>query len=217
MEIPLFPLRTVLFPGMELPLQIFEERYKAMTRELLAGGGVFGVLLIRQGQEVGGLAVPYEVGTTAFIEQAEELPQGRFRLTARGKDRFRVRKMLPPRPYPYGEVELVDDREWDLDDEGRAAMGRVRAAFPEYFRLALSLSDQWARGVDLPDTPHALVNSLVTWLQADELAKQRLLEIEAASQRVTYLAKMLEVLLAKTRAEAAAHEQQKYRNLGSSN
>ena len=53
-EIPLFPLRTVLFPGMPLPLQIFEERYKAMTRELLDRGGEFGVLLIRQGSEVGG-------------------------------------------------------------------------------------------------------------------------------------------------------------------
>ena len=57
-QIPLFPLRTVLFPGMVLPLRIFEERYKTMVRELLDTGGVFGVLLIREGEEVGGGAKP---------------------------------------------------------------------------------------------------------------------------------------------------------------
>ena len=49
-ELPLFPLRTVLFPGMELPLRIFEERYRVMIRELLDSGGEFGVLLIREGE-----------------------------------------------------------------------------------------------------------------------------------------------------------------------
>ena len=109
MEIPFFPLRTVLFPGMPLPLQIFEPRYRTMTRELLESGGVFGVLLIREGNEVGGGAVPYSVGTTARIEQCQELPNGRYVVSARGKRRFRVVRTLAPRPYPYGEVEYIDD------------------------------------------------------------------------------------------------------------
>src|SRR5689334_20251727 len=112
MEIPLFPLRTVLFPGMTLPLRIFEERYQVMTRELIANKGQFGVLLIRAGSEVGGAAVPFDVGTTAVIEQSEELPGGRFAIAARGVRRFRLIRMLPPRPYPYGEVEMVDDTVW---------------------------------------------------------------------------------------------------------
>ncbi|MYI86642.1 MAG: hypothetical protein F4081_07645, partial [Dehalococcoidia bacterium] len=86
LEIPLFPLRAVLFPGHELPLQIFEERYKTMTRELLESGGVFGVILIKHGNEVGGSAVPYDVGTTAVIEEHRELPGGRFQLGTRGRD-----------------------------------------------------------------------------------------------------------------------------------
>ena len=65
MEIPVFPLRTVLFPGMALPLRIFEERYRVMVSELLESGGVFGVLLIKEGEEVGGRAKPFTVGTTA--------------------------------------------------------------------------------------------------------------------------------------------------------
>lgn len=137
MEIPLFPLRTVLFPGMELPLQIFEERYKTMTRELIESKGVFGVLLIRQGQEAGGPAIPFDIGTTAVIESYEELPAGRFRLTARGRRRFRLIQMLPPQPYPYGEIELFDDEHWQTTADTETGLEHIRTAFPEYFRLAL--------------------------------------------------------------------------------
>ena len=138
MEIPFFPLRTVLFPGMPLPLQIFEPRYRTMTRELLESGGVFGVLLIREGNEVGGGAVPYSVGTTARIEQCQELPNGRYVVSARGKRRFRVVRTLPPRPYPYGEVEYIDDGQWEEEARLARAMETVRTTFPAYFRLALA-------------------------------------------------------------------------------
>ena len=111
---PLFPLRTVLFPGMPLPLRIFEERYKTMTKELLESGGEFGVLLIREGNEVGGAARPYDVGTLARIEESTEMQGGRYILHARGTRRFRLRRMLSPRPYPFGEIELIDDRAGNL-------------------------------------------------------------------------------------------------------
>ncbi|HMO96647.1 MAG TPA: LON peptidase substrate-binding domain-containing protein, partial [Tepidiformaceae bacterium] len=189
MEIPLFPLRTVLFPGMPLPLQIFEERYRVMTRELLASGAEFGVLLIREGKEVGGGAIPFEVGTTARIEECEELPGGRFAMTARGMRRFRLVQMLPARPYPFGRVELMDDAEV-LTPQALRASETVRATFPLYFRLALSLTDQWAQGMKLPERPHALVNFLAPWLQIDEEAKQRLLEVEAPADRVAHLAEL---------------------------
>ena len=90
---PLFPLRTVLFPGMPLPLRIFEERYKVMIRELLDSGGEFGVLLIREGNEVGGGARPYDVGTLARIEESAETEGGRYVIEARGTRRFRLRRV----------------------------------------------------------------------------------------------------------------------------
>lgn len=218
MEIPLFPLRTVLFPGMPLPLQIFEERYKTMTRELLASGGVFGVILIREGNEVGGGALPYPVGTAAAIEESRELPNGRFILTARGRRRFRLVRMLQPRPYPYGEVEMIVDDDGGRDDAKVArAMETVRATFPAYFRLALSLTDQWARGMKLPSRPHDLVDFLAPWIQVDETVKQRLLEIEPAAQRLAHLAEVLDDLLTRTREQVIEHQRQKFGALGSDN
>lgn len=217
MELPLFPLRTVLFPGMPLPLQVFEERYKAMTRELLASGGAFGVLLIREGREVGGGAIPFSVGTTARIEEWKELPNGRFVLTARGERRFRLTRLLDPRPYPYGEIELFDDSSWEPSGELEATLGRVRAEFPEYFKLALSLTGQWARTMRLPRPPHRLVDFLAPWLQADETVRYGLLEPQPALPRVVALEELLAGLLAQTRREAHAHRLQKYHGFGCCN
>jgi uncharacterized protein len=215
-ELPLFPLRTVLFPEMPLPLQIFEERYKVMTQELLESGGEFGVLLIREGNEVGGGAVPHTVGTTARIEECQEIQGGRFVMTARGVRRFRLRTMLAPRPYPYGDVEFLDDDDI-LTPNLRRATETVRTTFPLYFRLALSLTDQWAQGLRLPDRPHALVNFLGPWLQIEEEAKQRLLEIETASDRVAHLAETIDDLLARTREEVTEYRRKKFGAIGSGN
>lgn len=219
MELPLFPLRTVLFPGMVLPLQIFEERYKAMTRELLQSGGEFGVLLIREGEEVGGGAVPFDVGTTASIERAQEVANGRFLLTTRGNRRFRLKRMLPPRPYPFGEIEIIDDTEHEdaSSEKARELETHIRERFPHYFRLALSLTDQWARGMRLPEKPHDLVNYLAPWLQADELEKQKLLEAEDIASRLGLLAGLVDRLLVKAEYEIATHRRRKYHGFGAEN
>ena len=214
---PLFPLRTVLFLGMPLPLRVFEERYKTMTRELLRSGGEFGVLLIREGNEVGGAARPYDVGTLARIEESAEMQGGRYVLQARGTRRFRLRRMLAPRPYPYGEIELIDDRDEPPSIPLRAALETVRVTFPLYFRLALSLTDQWAQGLALPDDPHALVNFLGPWLQVEEEAKQRLLELEGAQERVAHLAEILDDLLLQTRDQVDEHRRSKFNAIGSGN
>ncbi len=217
MERALFPLRTVLFPGMPLPLRIFEERYRIMVSQLLESGEEFGVVLIREGNEVGGGARPHEVGTLARIEQCEELQGGRYALTARGTRRFRILKMLPPRPYPFGEIEEIDDSPAPQTPQLVHAMETVRTTFPLYFRLALSLTDQWAQTLKLPTKPHQLVNFLAPWLQIEEETKQRLLEIEAPGDRVAHLAEVLDDLLLRTREEVDAHRRRKFGALGAAN
>ena len=105
----MFPLGTVLFPSAALPLHVFEPRYRAMTRDVLAGDQEFGVVLIERGSEVGGGDVRFDVGTLAHVVQASELPDGRFALAVVGVERFRVDRWLPDEPYPRAEiVELAE-------------------------------------------------------------------------------------------------------------
>ncbi len=100
----MFPLGTVLMPYAHLPLHIFEPRYRALTRDCLAGDKKFGVVLIERGYEVGGGDTRFSVGTVARIVQAVELPDGRWLLDAVGTERIRVRRWLPDDPYPQAEV-----------------------------------------------------------------------------------------------------------------
>ena len=106
-ELPLFPLNTVLFPTAPLTLHIFEERYKEMVSRCIAEDIPFGVVLIREGQEVGSPALPFEVGTTAQIVSVEKLLQGRMNLIAVGRERFRLLDTSHARPYLVGRVEFA--------------------------------------------------------------------------------------------------------------
>lgn len=89
-EIPLFPLQTVLFPGGPLPLRVFERRYVDMVSECMRGGYGFGVCLIREGGEVGEAADVCEVGTLAEIFDWDQGEDGILQIIAMGQRRFRV-------------------------------------------------------------------------------------------------------------------------------
>jgi uncharacterized protein len=93
LQVPIFPLGTVLFPGGVLPLKIFEQRYLEMTKSCLRDSQPFGVCLIREGREVGMAAVPEAIGCLASIEQWDMPHPGLFHLVARGGERFRIRGM----------------------------------------------------------------------------------------------------------------------------
>ncbi|HEX8804147.1 MAG TPA: LON peptidase substrate-binding domain-containing protein [Acidimicrobiales bacterium] len=102
--LPMFPLGTVLLPGMALPLHVFEPRYRQLVRDCLAGDREFGVVLIARGPEVGGGDVRTDVGTVARIVRVEELEDGRSLLVAVGVRRIRVGRWLDDDPYPRAEV-----------------------------------------------------------------------------------------------------------------
>lgn len=103
-ELPLFPLQQgVLFPGMLLPLHIFEERYKVMIGTCHLTEQPFGVMLIREGSEVGAPAEPVDVGCTARIVELQRLPGGGMNLVAVGTNRFRLAE--PARVMPEGFIQ----------------------------------------------------------------------------------------------------------------
>jgi Lon protease-like protein len=105
----MFPLGSVLFPSLVLPLHVFEPRYRALVRDVLDGDGEFGVCLIERGAEVGGDDVRTAVGTVARVHEAEELPDGRWAVVAVGVRRIRVARWLADDPYPRAEVEDLPD------------------------------------------------------------------------------------------------------------
>lgn len=120
MEIPLFPLHTVLCPGIVLPLHVFEERYRAMTRRCLDSGEPFGVVLIRDGREVGTKGVATLAGVGAFVEirEAGRYPDGRYDLLGAATGRFAIDSVdARKEPYLVAEVTPLED---EVGDEPRA-------------------------------------------------------------------------------------------------
>src|ERR1043166_5567751 len=109
-SLPLFPLKLVLFPQLMLQLHIFEDRYKAMISHCIERNQPFGVALIRQGEEVGPPAVPYEVGCVARILAVKHLEDGRMHLLIAGESRFRILEYSEADlPYLTGMVETLED------------------------------------------------------------------------------------------------------------
>ncbi|MGZ8513725.1 MAG: LON peptidase substrate-binding domain-containing protein [Candidatus Limnocylindrales bacterium] len=120
MEIPLFPLHAVLCPGIVLPLHVFEDRYRALTRHCLATGTPFGVVLIRDGRDVGGGATPTfaDVGALVEIREAGRYADGRYDLLAAATGRFAIDSVDPGRaPYLVADVTPLED---EVGDEARA-------------------------------------------------------------------------------------------------
>jgi len=182
-ELPLFPLNSVLFPGATLPLHIFEERYKLMVGRCLQSGSPFGVLLIRSGNEVGEAAEPFEVGTTARIARVQHLDEGRMNLVCLGEQRFRLLKTLRDTPYLVGEVEPLDSTDAEGEDVAELAE-TVGALFAEYYRLYLAVSNQWARQIGMPGGAAELADFVGSRLAVGPWTKQRLLEELSVRRRL---------------------------------
>ncbi|HEX5823727.1 MAG TPA: LON peptidase substrate-binding domain-containing protein, partial [Candidatus Limnocylindrales bacterium] len=128
MELPLFPLNTVLCPGIALPLHVFEDRYRALIRHCLATTSPFGVVLIREGREVGSGAISFSaVGTIAEIRDAGRREDGRFDLLVVGTRRFGIRRVLEGQgPYLVADVGILDETVDDPELAHKLAMSATR-------------------------------------------------------------------------------------------
>lgn len=176
MELPIFPLNTVLFPGGRLPLHIFEDRYKLMINMCIDERRPFGVCLAREGHEVGDAAQPFDVGTTAHIGEVQRLQEGRLNVICTGGERFRIREITERTPYLIAEVAMLEV-EPASDTVTSELAGQAAALFAEYVRLNLATTNQWARSIEMPSEPGALADFIGGRLGVDAWTKQRLLEV----------------------------------------
>ena len=185
-NLPLFPLGTVLFPGGVLPLRVFEVRYVDMMRERMKAAQPFGVCLIKEGAEVGGPAVPFEVGCLAEIVDFDMQQPGVLNIRTHGGARFRV---LETRSQADG---LVRARAEGVDDD---APTPIPAAFSQCALMLRAILPKLP--AEMIRTPHQLddaawvSNRLAEILPIQPLAKQRLMELAGPLMRLEIIHKYL--------------------------
>jgi len=196
LRLPLFPLGAVLFPGLVLPLKIFEPRYRDLVRHLINLPAdeprEFGVVAIRSGWEVettgpGGITATgtlslHEVGCSAELRQVTEHPDGRFDLVTVGRRRFRIRSVdQTSAPYLVGEVDMLPEPAVDQTLAERLAAG-VLAQFQRY--LALLRQDTPELGEQLPDRPDVLAYLVAATAALSLDDRQQLLAAPDTVQRL---------------------------------
>jgi Lon protease-like protein len=188
-ELPLFPLeQVVLFPGMALPLRIFEDRYKVMIASCQVTDQLFGVLLIRSGREVGAPAVPERVGCTARMVRIDRLPDGQMHILSVGQHRFRLRS--PPRlaaeGYLLGDVEIATAEEVPPGLPAELP-SQVAEEFRKYRAAALKLAgreERSAEGLEVAADPVRLSFQVAAALQVHPRERQHLLALDDVAARL---------------------------------
>jgi Lon protease-like protein len=201
-ELPMFPLGTVLFPSLFLPLHVFEPRYRQLARHCMDGDQEFGVVLIERGSEVGGHDVRTSVGTVARILDASELDDGRWVLGTVGTRRIRVTQWLADDPYPRADVEDWDDPApgADATDHYRDVLAQLRRVLALKAELAEPAADATIELSDDPGLGSFQVAAVAPIGPADQ---QRVLGADSPDQRL----QLLEVLLAEESDYLAARLQ----------
>jgi uncharacterized protein len=203
--LPLFPLGAVLYPGMLMPLHIFEERYRQLVRDLLERPEPrrFGVIAIRKGRETGveGVQSLYEIGCTATLRRVEQYPDGRFDIVTVGTSRFRLLALDQSLEYLQGEVEPLADEAVDPD----AAAPLVRAVQVAFHAYVGALTEEGGAVVkvdDLPGEPTLLSFLVAAAMVIDLPERQSLLAEPDAVRRLSaqrsLLAREIAVLKATT-------------------
>ncbi len=186
--LPLFPLGKVLYPGLLLPLHIFEDRYRQLVHDLMAEPEprCFGVIAIREGRETGaeGVSALYEIGCTAMVRQAIEQEDGRFYLITVGSQRFRLAELDHSEPYLRGKVDILPE---DTGDRAAAqqAVQDVQSGFRDYLDALAERGATKVSTPDLPDEPVQLSYLVAASVIADLNDKQALLAQPDALHRLT--------------------------------
>jgi Lon protease-like protein len=180
-EIPLFPLKTVLFPGGPLALRIFEPRYLDMVKRCLREQQGFGVVLIREGEEAGA-AEFHDVGTVAHIVDFHTMPDGLLGLTTSGARRFRVRSHSRLRDgLNVGQVCLFEpERREPLGDEHRSLAELLERLWPELGSAYSSLERHF-------DDARWVGYRLAEILPLTPQSRQFCLELDSATERLKLL------------------------------
>lgn len=178
MDLPVFALHTVLFPGQSLHITVFEERYRLMMEDVLPESP-FAVVAIRRGQEVGGPYDPYRVGVKVVPDDYEITDEGTYELTIRATERLRLVRSVREHPFAVWAVE-------PFPEEGQAGQAEVAVAVAAARRFLAAAEVEAVP--ELPEDPVMLsyaLSALVPTLVPDH---QALLELAGPAERLERVA-----------------------------
>lgn len=195
-QLPVFPLNTVVFPGVTLPLHVFEDRYRALVHHLLTiaekPDRVFGIVAIREGYEVGthGVQSVHRVGCLVQMTSVEPHGDGRFDIEVVGRQRLRLDGLDTSGSFLLGDVETVEEPS-DTSAGAVREAERARETFEEYRRRLSELRGSDVLEGDLPRDPEYLSYSLAATCLLTLAERQSLLESPTATERLILLRHLL--------------------------
>lgn len=192
--LPIFPLNLVVYPGMTVPLHIFEDRYRALVRHLLAEPRprLFGIVAIREGYEVGSHEARsmYRTGCVVQLTSVEEYDDGRFDVAVVGRHRMRVLGTDTSEPYLRAVVEHLSSSA-DPDPDTAREAARALAGFEEYRTLLGRLGAGLPGVGKLPRDPELLSFALAAGCALTLAQRQQVLESPSARERLALLGRLM--------------------------
>lgn len=195
-QLPVFPLNTVVFPGVTLPLHVFEDRYRALVHHLLTiaekPDRVFGIVAIREGYEVGthGVQSVHRVGCLVQMTSVEPHADGRFDIEVVGRQRLRLDGLDTSGAFLLGDVETVEEPS-DTSPAALEEAERTRETFEEYRRRLSEMRGSDVLDGEMPRDPEYLSYSLAATCLLTLAERQSLLESPTAAERLIMLRHLL--------------------------
>ena len=187
-ELPLFPLPVVLFPGMPMPLHIFEPRYRQMLTDIRASDNLFGLSYFDASESGKEIPPAGHIGCVAEITETQGLPDGRSNVLAVGVIRYQVEDYVE-RDDPYLVVRVTFFEDEEEETEALSANAReVAAMFMRVANAIRVINDERGNLPDITDTePQKLSFLVAAAMEIESDTKQELLELRSTSERLTRL------------------------------
>jgi len=206
-ELPIFPLALVLFPGVPLPLHIFEPRYRQMLSDVRAGNSLFGVSYFDASTSEQDTPAAGHIGCVAEVTELQTLPDGRSNILTVGIIRYRIEEFIERKePYLLARVSFFEDEDEDESVLGEAAH-EVAETFTRIARAVRIINDERASLPDISDTePQRLSFLVAAAMEVDTDVKQDLLELRSTSERLQRLRDMLDRAVSSYEERARIHE-----------
>jgi Lon protease-like protein len=206
-ELPIFPLALVLFPGVPLPLHIFEPRYRQMLSDVRAGNSLFGVSYYDASTSEKDRPATGHVGCVAEVTETQAMPDGRSNILTVGLIRYRLEEYVErDDPYLLARVSYFEDEEEDQNLLSESARD-VAQTFTRIARAVRTINDERANLPDISDTePQRLSFLVAAAMEVDTDIKQDLLELRSTGGRLQRLREMLERAVSNYEERARIHE-----------